>query len=286
MKLTEAQKEAILSQVENLFESTKANLLGRYFKGARLFFQVAEKADPMHTIEGIYFYTMNMLYGVGSQPNKKIIENLCEITGNYLDSQKLKTKNHILADLQNAKNQTEAMAAVSRHMDKAGKYIDMLIANETRVAQAYASREGIAKLASDIGVEDPTVVFLGVTDHKICKHCKSMYHDVANIRLPKPYKLSQIREGYFRPKEWDGKSPHQAPLHPRCRHSMSFVPPNFGFTAGGVIEFKSIGYDYYKDYWGLRKSEEPTSTPMADFSGYQEYLDYNLDHHHGDKKSE
>lgn len=285
MKLTEEQKEAILSQVDALFESTKANLLGRFFRGSRFFFQIANKADPFGTIEGIYFYTLNMLYGAGTQPNKKIVENLCEITGNYLDSQKLKTKNHILADIQNARNQTEAMAAVNNHMEKAGKYIDMLVANETRIAQAYASREGISKLASDIGVEDPTVVFLGVTDHKICKYCKSMYHDVNNIRLPKPYKLSQIREGYFKPKEWDGKTPHQAPVHPRCRHSMSFVPPNFGFTPNGTIEFKSIGYDYYKDYWGLRKSEEPESYPKADFSDYEGYLEENLHHRHDGKVS-
>lgn len=283
MKLSNAQREAILKQIESLFEGTKANLLGRYFKGPRIFFQIASEADPMHTIEGIYHYTLNMLYGAGVRPqDPKIVENLAEITGNYFDSQKLKVQNHILADILNAKTQKEANAAITNHMERAEQYVDMLVSNETRITQAYASREGITKLASDIGVQDPTVVFLGVTDHKICKYCKSMYHDVNNIRVPKPYKLSQIREGYFKPKEWDGKTPNQAPLHPRCRHSMSFVPPNFGFTAAGVIEFKEIGYDYYKEYWSINKSEEPQSNPMADFTDYEGYLDYNLDHKHAE----
>lgn len=280
MDLTSAQRKIIFDQVEKIFETAKANLLGKHFQGPRIFFQVAKKADPLHTIEGIYHYTLNMLYGAGATPDPKVVENLAEITGNYFDSQKLKIKNHILADILKAKNVTEAVSAVKTHFDKAEKYVDMLVANETRITQAYASREGISMVASDIGVEDPTVVFLGVTDNKICKYCKSMYHDANNIRMPKPYKLSQIREGYFKPKEHDGKTPHQAPLHPRCRHSMSFVPPNFGFTASGVIEFKEFGYDYYKEYWKLNKAEEPSDIPMADFSDFEGYLDFNLDHNH------
>jgi hypothetical protein len=107
-----------------------------------------------------------------------------------------------------------------------------------------------------------------------------MYHDSSNLQMPKPYKLSQVREGYFKPKEWDGKTPHHAPLHPRCRHTMSFVPPNFGFTTSGQIEFKSFGYDYHKDYWGLKKAEElpPTLAPEPDFFSYEAYLSMNIVH--------
>lgn len=216
MDLTSSQRKLIFDQIEKIFETAKANLLGRHFQGPRIFFQVANKADPFHTIEGIYHYTLNMLYGAGATPDNKIVENLAEITGNYFDAQKLKVKNHILADVLKAKNPTEAVNMVKTHFDKAEKYVNMLVANETRITQAYASREGITKVASDIGVEDPTVIFLGVTDNKICKYCKSMYHDAKNIRMPKPYKLSQVREGYFKPKEHDGKTPHQAPLHPNC----------------------------------------------------------------------
>jgi hypothetical protein len=280
MRLNPFQRNFILKHIEMLFESAKASLLGRYFQGPRIFFQIAQKADPFYTIEGIYKYTLNMLYGAGATPDPETVENLAEITNNYFDAQKLKIKNHIIADILNAKTKKDALDSVKDHFDKAEKYVSMLVANETRITQAYASREGISLLASDIGVKDPTVVFLGVTDHKICKFCKAMYHDANNIRLPKPYKLSQVKEGYFRPKEWDYKTPNQAPLHPNCRHSLSFVPPNFGFTANGIIEFKEFGYDYYKEYWALNKTEQLKSAPLPNFSDYEDYLTLNLNHTH------
>lgn len=281
MELSAEQREAVVSIIEKLFETAKANLLGRFFQGPRIFFQVARKADPLHTIEGIYHYTLNTLYGAGTTPeNPKIIENLAEITGNYFDAQKLKVINHVIADVLKAKNKTEAMNSLNNHFTRSEKYIDMLVANETRITMAYANREGITRVASDIGVEDPTVIFVGITDNKICKYCKSMYHDNKNINLPKPYKLSQVKEGYFRPKEWDKKTPHQSPLHPHCRHVMSFVAPNYGYNASGFPEFKSFGYDYYNEYWKLNKYEEPTEVPMADFEDFEGYLDLNLDHNH------
>ena len=280
MKLSDAQREIILERIESLFDSTKARLLGKFFKGPKIYFEVIRRTDPLHTIEGLYTYTLNMLYGSGIKPSVKNMKNLAEMTGNYMDAQQFKIKNHILADVQKAATPGEAIRAIRDHFDKAGKYVDLLVSNETRIVQAYASREGITKLATDIGVEDPTVVFLGVTDHKICKYCKSMYHDSKNLQRPKPYKLSQVKEGYFKPKEWDGKTPHHAPLHPRCRHVMTFVPPNFGYNESGIIEFKGFGYDYHKDFWKMKKAEElpPDTAPMPDFLSYDEYLAINIEH--------
>jgi hypothetical protein len=280
MKLSDGQRSLILSRIESLFEETKARLLGRFFRGPKMYFEVVRRTDPLHTIEGIYQYSLSMLYGAGIRPDEKNIENLTEVTGNYLDAQQLKVKNHILAAVANAKTPSEAMRSIRSHFESTGKYVDLLISNEVRITQAYASREGITRLASDIGVQDPTVVFLGVTDHKICKYCKSMYHDSANLRKPKPYKLSQLQEGYFKPKEWDGKTPHQSPVHPRCRHHMSFIPPNFGYNDNGTIEFKHFGYDYYKDYWSIRKNEEPTDNLVKKerFFNYDEYLTFNIEH--------
>ncbi len=280
MKLTDAQRRLIIDRIESLFESTKASLLGKYFKGPKIHFEVVRRTDPLHTIEGLYTYTMKLLYGPDAKPRKENIKNLTEITGDYLDAQQLRVKNHILADVAKAKSPSEAIRSIRGHFEKAGAYVDLLVANEAHIVQAYASREGIQKLASDIKVKDPVVVFLGVCDHKICKYCKAMYHDSANLRMPKPYLLSQVREGYFKPKEWDGKTPHQSPLHPYCRHVMSFVPPNFGYDKTGTIVFKSIGYDYYSDYWGMKKSEELPSTAPAEpnFVSYDEYLEMNIEH--------
>ena len=144
MKLTDAQRNLIIDRVESLFEGTKARLLGTMFKGPKLYFEVVRRADPLHTIEGLYNFTLKTMYGANAQPNQKNIEHLAEITGNYMDSQQLKIKNHILADVAKAKTPSEAIRSIRGHFEKAGKYVDLLVSNETRIVQTYASREGSA----------------------------------------------------------------------------------------------------------------------------------------------
>lgn len=282
MKLSDLQRKIVLNRIEDLFEETKARFLGRFFKGPSLIFEVVKGTDPLHTIEGIYTYAMNMMFGSGIKPNEKHVEQLAEVTGNYLDAQKFKVKNHILADIAGAKNPNAAVAAVKQQFEKSGKYLDLLIGNEAKIVQAYASREGISHLAADIGVSDPTVVFLGVCDQKICKYCKKMYHTEGLIRKPKPYRLSQVNMSYFKPKEWDQKTPFISG-HPRCRHSLSMVPPNFGYGADGIIDFLGFNYDYYTEYYKMHKSEElPENLQKTDdssiFMSYDEYLEWSAGH--------
>jgi hypothetical protein len=284
MKLSDSQRKTILQRIEKLFETTKARLLGRYFKGPHIIFEVLGQSDPLDSIEGLYTWALAMMYGAGIRPDQKTIENLAEITGNYFDSQKLKVKNHILNAILAAKDHKEAMASVKDHFDKASKYVEMLTGNETRSVIAYANREGIARVASDIGVSDPTIVFRGVVDDKICKYCKQMYHDPNNIRKPRPYKLSQLAHGYFKPKLWDGKTPFDG-AHPNCRHTMTMVAPGFTFNEQGISDFKSFTHDYYSEYYSVHKSEEPTGERLIkaeQFMDYDEYLEWsqNLENPH------
>lgn len=280
--ITPAQRSLILKQIESLFDSTKAKLLGRFFKGPRLYFTVAAQSDPLHTLEGLYNYTLNMMYGGGTQPqDDKVIEDLSDIAGNYLDAQKLKVANKLANDLIAAKTNGQIMSTVEEHLENASKYVDMLTSNELKITTAYATREGITKLASDLKVNDPVVVFLGVVDERVCKYCKSMYHDRKNLYRPKPYKLSQVQMAYFKPKLWDGKTPF-INAHPRCRHTMSFVAPGFGFTDTGMPTFIGGGYDYYKEFWSLNKSEEPpvieSLSKSQHFMDYDEYLEWSKTH--------
>lgn len=254
--LSNRQIKKIVASVTSLFDHAQASLMGRHFNGNRMFFSVANNAEPLDTIEGIYRYTLASMFGANVAPlHDDTIETLSEVAGNYLEAKKLKTKNQLIADLKNAKTKKDIVSIVKRHIESSEKYVEMLISNETRIAQAYASREGITRLSEDIGDKDPTVVFLGVVDKKQCKYCKMMYHDTVIPHKPKPYKLSQVKQGYFKPKEWDSKTPYQAPIHPSCRHSMSYVAKGYGFDNSGMPVFKGLDYDYFSDYWGTKKKE-------------------------------
>lgn len=213
MKLSDSQRKIILQRIEKLFETTKARLLGRYFKGPHIIFEVLGQSDPLDSIEGLYTWALAMMYGAGIRPDQKTIENLAEITGNYFDSQKLKVKNHILNAILAAKDHKEAMASVKDHFDKASKYVEMLTGNETRSVIAYANREGIARVGSDIGVSDPTIVFRGVIDDKLCLE-ENEEVEIITQKGGKWVKLKDLKPGdrIKRPfssynttkKKWDG----------------------------------------------------------------------------------
>jgi len=242
MKIKKRQKDTIIGAVDDIFFNMKARLLGRFFKGPKIYFEVVKAADPLETLEGIYRYTLHMIHGSGAEVNEDYIKDLAEITGNYIDAQRLKTQSHIFNDIASAVTAKEATEKIQESLDKAGSYIDMLVQTETRVTQAYAEKEGITQVAASLGVEDPTVCKLGVIDDKLCDNCKKLWHR-SNLRIPKLYKLSELKEGYNE----DHKNPVATlgPTHPHCRHVLTFIAPNFGFSKDGSITFKAFGYDAY-----------------------------------------
>lgn len=244
MDITDTQKREIEKAINELFYTLKAKLMGTFFKGPSIFFEVVGATNPLNTLEGIYNYTYAMMYGPGSKPSKKRIKKLSEITGNYIEAERLKTVNKIMTGIDAADTFVEAREEIDKYIQKATTYVDKLVNTEIRQVQANAEREGIEKLGASLSIDDPTVAKLGVVDEKICKNCKKLWHSKENLHIPKTYKLSELKDGYM-----DHKSPKPTvgPSHPRCRHVLTMIPPNYGFTANGVIEFKSFGYDIYEE---------------------------------------
>jgi predicted transcriptional regulator len=275
VKLTEAQQKEIEKAVDELFLTLKAKILGRFFEGPKIFFEVVRGTSPLESIEGIFRYTYQML-NPGEEPDQKQIRALAAITGNYIEAERMKTKAKILADVNSAKTVEEVAASVKVSMDKATEYIDMLVNNEVRIIQAYAEKHSISKLGASLGIEDPTVAKLGVIDQHMCKNCKKLWHTEDNIKVPKVYKLSELQDGYM--KDHKNPTPTIGPTHPRCRHVMTFVPPNFGFSAAGQIEFKGFGYDIFAAQRGVEKSEPVI--PKASTWEVEDLFDIPVDEDH------
>lgn len=254
MDLNSDEVKTIVSALDDLFYTLKAKMLGRFFTGPRLYFQVVESSDLNESMEGMFRNAIHTIWP-DAKVDEHLIETLAIIGGDYLEAERLKTKNRLLNDLSQATTQKEINKVLSSNFNRAETYIEMLLNTETRIVQAHAERSGIQQVAASIGDDDPTVVMLGVVDKKVCHECRQMYHDPINPHKPIPYKLSQLKEGYFKRKLWDGKTPFISPLHPRCRHCISYCPKGYGFPDGGSIKFVSYDYDYYKDYYGIKKNE-------------------------------
>lgn len=243
MKLSPAQRRAVLDNLDDIFYNLKARMLGKFFKGPKIYFEVVKRSNPLDTVEGIFNYTMKMLYGSHIEAPDDQVEALAEVTGNYLDEQRLKISNKVMSEIASADSPETALASIRESVDKISEHVDMLVANEARTAQAYAEREGITRVASSIGIEDPTVCKVGIIDDKMCPNCKKLWHTEKNINIPKVYKLSELKDGYMK----DHKNPYPTvgPTHPHCRHSLTMVPPNFGFDSSGTVDWKGFGWDEY-----------------------------------------
>lgn len=251
MKLLESQKTQIEKVINDLFYGLKARMLGRFFTGPRIYFELIGAQNPLDTLEGIYNYTYTMLYGPGARPTTKRAKELSKITGNYIEAERLKTINKIMVGIEKADSFEDVKDEIDKHVEKATNYIKTLVTTEVRQVQANAEREGIEKLGASIGVEDPTVCKLGVIDNKLCPVCVSLWHSDDNIQIPKVYKMSELKDGYNENKK--KPIPTIAPSHPHCRHVLTMVPPNFGFSPTGAIQFKGFGYDVYAEQRKGRK---------------------------------
>jgi hypothetical protein len=269
MKVRKEQLDAVSSAIDELFYSTKARLLGKFFEGPKIWFEVAYTADPLQTIEGLFRYTLQLMFP-SARPDEKMIETLAHITGNYLDARRLQTKNQILTDLISAKTKKEADKAVADRISEASTYIETLVNNESRIAQAYAEREGIHQVAAGMGVDDPVVAKLGIIDDRMCKNCRKLWHTEGNIKVPKVYKMSELQEGYM--KDWRNPTPTIGPTHPNCRCVLTFVPPNFGFDQAGNITFKGLGWDEWEFQNGdqVRKFEPNVASEDNFFDLHEE----------------
>ncbi len=248
MDLKDEQRVAIEFSVSDIFYRLKMRLLGRFFTGPSIYFELVDDLNPLNTLEGIYHYTASMMYGSSFKPSVKRVKTLNRITDNYIEAERLKTINKIMQAAEQGESLDDIESMLKETLDKSAEYVDMLVVTEARNVQANAEREGIEKVAASIGVEDPIVCKYGKIDDKMCPVCRYLWHSEENIYIPKVYKLSELKDGY----NTSTKDPIPTVLasHPRCRHILTLIPPNFGFNARGQIEFKGFGYDIYSEQRG------------------------------------
>ncbi len=248
MDLKDEQKTAIEFSVSDIFYRLKMRLLGRFFTGPSIYFELVDDLSPLDTLEGIYHYTASMMYGSTFKPSIKRIKSLNKITDNYIEAERLKTINKVMQAAAQGSSLDDIETMIKETFDKTTDYVDMLVVTEARNVQANAEREGVEKIAASIGVEDPIVCKVGVIDDRMCRVCRQLWHSDDNVWVPKVYKLSELFDGYN--KSTKDPIPTILASHPRCRHVLTFIPPNFGFNNRGVIEFKGFGYDIYKEQKG------------------------------------
>jgi len=235
--------------IQSLFERTKARFLGSSYEGPRIFLQVVGGMNPNDTLEGAFRHALFMNLGARAQVDEKLLDAQEEEFETLVDALKERTTLDVLRAVREGSEEK-----VIEAMNRAESHLEMVTSTEVRRAQSTAEVSSVHQFAAASGISDPTVFFIGVNDDKKCKVCLQMYCVDGNPKIPKVFKLSEVRTSYLKRKEWDGVTPHLSG-HPRCRDSMTILAPGFAIGPDGRVKWEGLGYDHYAATRGGSKPE-------------------------------
>lgn len=239
MRLTRAQRRLVTERIRSIFSRAKDRLLGRpgaeSAMGIRFSVDGRQPEGGTTLTDAMRFASALANRGVPVvDPNDA--EKVAEIFSNYMDAEAARSVNSVIQSMESAATPEDASRSLIAALKSSKHKVETILMTETRQAQAHAEREGIARVAADLGDPDPDVCWVGPLDARTCKWCLAMYHDRSNPHVPRIWKLSQLKGGYFRPKEWDGESVYMSG-HPRCRHVMTLIPKGYQFDSQGRLRY-------------------------------------------------
>lgn len=189
----------------------------------------------------------------GVKPDEKLLDIVQQSVAQYLDAQqelaKAKVQNVVQGYITEAElSPDEAMVdkelgeRLSDVMEDITQHVTTTLDHELNRAKNVSSLSSISKVCAHIGIEDPTVVFLGPNDGNTCKDCKRLYFLKDGI-TPRAWKMSEISMGYGK---HGADRPSIGGQHPKCRHWQVPMMPGYGFK-GGKIAYMEPGYDVWED---------------------------------------
>lgn len=246
IQLSSKTHKLIDSALEHIFEVIKGQALGPQSVGKKLYPGYSETLS----LAGLYKQAAAM---EGINPDTQTIENLTKIAANYLDSVKHKTKAQIISNvesqLKNLNNPNvdpnEIFGIIYEELYKVwgstGYEVQRIIATEAQKFKAISALEGIIKVNTLLGIQDPTVFFRTARDNKVCEECERL-HLLPNKITPRAWKLSQISHDYHKK---GSDVPSVMDQHPNGRCSLETLLPGYGFSASGDVEWKQDNWDEY-----------------------------------------
>lgn len=243
-KLGSAAIKAIHAVVDTLFDRLKLHVLGdKYPTGKKLYFTYR----PDLTLKGIFDTAAEQ---EGVVPQEDTAKALLNIAANYIDASREKTKAKVVQGLQSfihdAANKglevdvkTSLDGKLAEIMGEVKRDVQRIVETESTIVRNTSIMEGIVKVNEAAGIDDPTVFFVTVRDQHRCTECTRL-HMLGDGVTPRCWKMSELGSGYHHVGD---SSPKIGGLHPHCRCVLTTLLPGFGFTSGGMVEYKSPGWD-------------------------------------------
>jgi hypothetical protein len=246
---------AIHDAVSKLFARVKTRILGpSYVRMPKRIVFASAPHRPDFTLPAIYDAATETQ---GFKPTPALREHVATTVGLYLDAYEEKAKalvtQRVQATLHEAEQggvKTNFGTVLGGHLEelmgKLGEEVGKMAGTEATRARNMGKLDGISKVASSQGIDDPTVFWVVVNDASLCPECRRLH--LLDAVTPRVWKLSEVGHAYH--KRGD-PSPKVGGLHPWCRCDMNQLLPDYGFDAGGKVKFIAFGHDEYARQRGL-----------------------------------
>lgn len=228
--------------VDGVFDRVKARVLGPQSVPKRIYVG----REVAHSVPGVYAAASRE---EGVVPDERVLAQLLEIAGGYLDAQRERTKARVVRAVQSfvheahrAAEPVDARAVLGGQLSEvwsdAVNSVRRIVDSETQHAKSVGFLEGISRVNAAAGIEDPVVYFVVVKDGELCKECRRL-HLMPDGVTPRLWRLSEVGHVYH--KRGDA-GPKVSGLHPSCRCAIVTLMPGYGFVRGAV-SYVSPGYD-------------------------------------------
>lgn len=185
---------------------------------------------------------------------------LLRIANGYADALRDRTKTKVLQNVDSyLKGQSsqdkpikikEVKNIVNTELDKAKNHFKLIAGTEGHKCVNTANALSISKLASNKGIEDPTVFFSVIKDDRTGFY-EFVLHTLDDKVTPRVWKLSEIDSNYYKN---GNQYPSISGLHPNCRCILTFLSPGFGFDEKGKLKYKGPKWDEFehqRELYGL-----------------------------------
>lgn len=239
MSIKSKSRNAVKAVLDALFERAANRLLGRHAN--RIYFQIVKGIGIENSLESVMREAAALNSGT-EYISEEALETQNDEVKALFEAQKNRTFLKIVDAIKAGKSKKDLKDILK---DTEAK-VDMIVSEETNKAKNLGLIDSIDQVAASQGIKDPTLIWIGKIDGKLCPYCIKMYHCKSNIRIPRAWKRSQLVGSYFNRKTWDGSTVHYN-AHPACRHSPTIIMPSFGLDASGSIQYMGLGYDEYEE---------------------------------------
>ena len=253
--------KAIDKAIEALFARMKARFLGKRYEPKKIRFAVTGFDKPVQYRPDLSMPNLfeEAARAEGFKPNVKLQASVTDTIEQYLDAHQELAKAKVKSEVQAALSEAEAAnedinigrvlgEELKTVMGKVTKDVTSVVDNELNRGKNLSTLDAITKANVMVGIDDPTVVFIGPNDQYTCKDCKRLYFLEDGV-TPRVWKMSELKGGYGK---HGGVCPCTGGQHPRCRHGTSTMMPGFGFKDNGNITYIEPGYDCWKAQRGIK----------------------------------